>query len=130
MKIEKFEDLEIWKLSIDLVKKIYELTREKEFAKDFSFKDQIRRAVISISSNIVEGFEKNNNNEFIHYLKIAKGSAGEVMNQLYIGKVLFYISDSQFQTMQEHLFILSRKIGAFIAYLQRKRNEKEFIQTR
>lgn len=128
MKIEKFEDLEIWKLSIDLVKKIYELTREKEFAKDFSFKDQIRRAAISISSNIVEGFEKNNNNEFIHYLKIAKGSAGEVMNQLYIGKVLFYIFDSQFQTMQEHLFILSRKIGAFIAYLQRKRNEKEFLQ--
>ncbi len=128
MKIERFEDLEIWRLSIELVRMIYQLTREKEFAKDFSFKDQIRRAVISISSNIVEGFEKNNNNEFIHYLKIAKGSAGEVMNQLYIGKVLFYISDSQFQTMQQYLFILSRKIGAFIVYLQRKRNEKEFIQ--
>ena len=84
MKILKFEDLSIWKLSLRLTKEVYDLTAKKEFFADFGLKNQLRRAVVSISSNVVEGFEKNNNNEFIRYLKIAKGSVGEVRNQLYI----------------------------------------------
>ncbi len=72
MKIKKFEDLEIWKLSLKIAKEIYNLTSKKEFSKDFELKSQIRRAIISVSSNIVEGFEKNNNNEFIY--KIFKNS--------------------------------------------------------
>lgn len=63
MKIEKFEDLEIWKLSLKITKDIYDLTSKGKFAKDFGLRDQIRRAIVSVSSNIVEGFEKNNNNE-------------------------------------------------------------------
>ena len=65
MKILKFEDLEIWKLSLKITKAIYDLTSEGKFSKDFGLRDQIRRAMISVSSNIVEGFEKRNNNEFI-----------------------------------------------------------------
>lgn len=80
MRITKFEDLNIWKLSLEITKEIYDLTSQKEFSRDFCLRDQIRRAVISISSNIAEGFEKNNNNEFIRYLKIAKGSVGETNN--------------------------------------------------
>ncbi len=72
MKITKFEELNIWKLSLKITKSIYDLTSKKEFVREFGLKDQIRRAVVSISSNIVEGFEKNNNNEFIRYLKINK----------------------------------------------------------
>lgn len=71
---------------------IYNMAAKKDFSRDFALRDQIRRAIISVSSNIVEGFEKNNNNEFIRYLKIAKGSAGEARNQLYIALAVKYIT--------------------------------------
>ena len=72
MKIIKFEDLEIWKQSLTITRNVYDLLAKKEFNLEFELKNQIKRAVISISSNIVEGFEKNNNNEFIRFLKISK----------------------------------------------------------
>jgi four helix bundle protein len=81
MKIQRFEELNIWKLSLLITRIIYDLSAKPNFARDFGLRDQIRRAVISISSNIVEGFEKNNNNEFVRFLKIAKGSVGEVRNR-------------------------------------------------
>lgn len=89
MKINKFEDLEIWKLSLKITKIIYDLTAKREFSRDFGLRDQIRRAIISVSSNVVEGFEKNNNNEFIRFLKIAKGS----LVRLEISFTLLYQSD-------------------------------------
>ncbi len=58
MKIQKFEDLNIWKDSLKITKDIYDLTSKKEFSRDFGLRDQIRRAIVSVSSNIVEGFEK------------------------------------------------------------------------
>ena len=93
MKITKFEDLAIWKLSLKITKSIYDITAKKEFFKDFSLVSQLRRAIVAVSSNIVEGFEKNNNNEFARYLRIAKGSAGEVRNQLYICREISYVTD-------------------------------------
>ncbi|MGB9847680.1 MAG: four helix bundle protein [Minisyncoccia bacterium] len=72
MKVNKFEDLEIWQLAIKITKFIYNITSKKDFSKDFELKSQIRKAVISISSCIVEGFEKNNNNEFKRFLEITK----------------------------------------------------------
>jgi len=93
MRYYRFEELAIWKLSLKITKLVYDLTFNKYFIKDFSLRDQIRRATVSISSNIVEGFEKNNNNEFIRYLKIAKGSLGEIRNQLYIAKSVKYIKE-------------------------------------
>ncbi len=92
MKINKFEDLNIWKLSLKIIKDIYDLTAKKEFSKDFELRSQTRKSIISVSSNIVEGFEKNNNNEFIRFLKIAKGSLGETRNQLYIALAVGYIT--------------------------------------
>lgn len=127
MKIRKFENLEIWKLALKITKEIYDLTGKKEFSKDFSLRDQLRRAIISVSSNIVEGFEKNNNNEFIRFLKIAKGSVGEVRNQLYIALVVGYISNQEFQKVNSHLENLAGQIGGFIQYLERKRKNKEFV---
>ena len=94
--IKKFEDLKVWKLSLEITKEIYDLSFKPNFKNDFSLRDQIRRAVISISSNIVEGFEKNNNNEFVRFLKISKGSVGEVRNQLYIALSIGYISQNEF----------------------------------
>lgn len=65
MKIEKFEDLEIWQNSIEVIPLIYKMTYKEKISRDFGFKDQIRRAVISISNNIAEGFERQSNSEFI-----------------------------------------------------------------
>ena len=127
MKITKFEDLKIWKLSLRITKIIYDLTSKGRFSKDFGLRDQIRRAIISVSSNIVEGFEKNNNNEFIRFLKIAKGSAGEVRNQLYIALTVGYITKSEFERVNKELIDLSNQIGSFINYLVTKRKNKEFL---
>jgi len=127
MKIQKFEDLEIWKLSLKITKEIYDLTSKKEFSKDFKLRDQIRGAIISVSSNIVEGFEKNNNNEFIRFLKMAKGSVGEVRNQLYIALTVSYVTDQEFQKINKELEDLANQIGGFIVYLEKKRKNKEFI---
>lgn len=128
MKITRFEDLNIWKLSLKITKEIYDLTSKDGFSKDFALRDQIRRAAISISSNIVEGFEKSNNNEFIRFLKVAKGSTGEVRNQLYIAFAVNYICEEEFKTLNDDLLNLSNQIGSFISYLTRKRKNKEFIQ--
>ena len=127
MKIKRFEDLNIWKLSLQITKEIYDLTAKKEFSKDFKLRDQIRGAIISVSSNIVEGFEKNNNNEFIRFLRISKGSAGEVRNQLYIAIAVGYITKEEFEKTSKKLEDLMNQIGKFISYLTEKRRNKEFI---
>jgi four helix bundle protein len=128
VKIQKFEDLLIWKLSLKITKEIYDITSKEKFAKDFGLRDQIRRAIVSVSSNVVEGFEKNNNNEFIRFLKIAKGSVGESRNQLYIALVVVYISQEEFDKINAELEDLARQIGGFIVYLQRKKENKEFLR--
>lgn len=127
MKIKRFEELNIWKLAIKITKEIYDLTAKKEFSKDFGLRDQIRRAIISVSSNIVEGFEKNNNNEFIRFLKIAKGSVGETRNQLHIALVVNYITNQEFEEINKELEDLAGQIGGFIIYLENKRKNKEFL---
>jgi len=127
MLIKKFEELPIWKLSLKITKEIYDLTAMNKFARDFGLRDQIRRAVVSISSNIVEGFEKNNNNEFVRYLKIAKGSVGEVRNQLYIALNISYVSSKEFNRLNAELEKLAGQIGGFILYLLKRKIDKEFL---
>jgi four helix bundle protein len=126
MKIQKFEDLPVWQESIDLGKEIYLLTSSGRFEKDYSFKDQIRKAVISISSNIAEGFERSNNNEFIRFLLIAKGSLGEVRSQLYFAFVLEYINRQSFDNMNSRLELLAKQIGSFISYLKKAKKDGNF----
>lgn len=127
MKINNFEELQIWKDSIQQAKEIYSLTSNVKFSKDFSLRDQIRRAIVSVSSNIVEGFERSNNNEFIRFLKIAKGSLGEVRSQLYLATVLNYVGNRQQDALDKKLMELSTQIGKFISYLETKRKNKEFL---
>ena len=68
MRYKRFEEIPIWQFTLEITKIIYDLTSNSKWSKDFGLRDQIRRAIISVSSNIVEGFEKNNNNEFIRFL--------------------------------------------------------------
>lgn len=127
MKIHKYEDLDIWKLSIEISLLIYKCTSNQAFRKDYGLSDQVRRAIVSVSSNIAEGFERSNNNEFIHFLKIAKGSAGEVRSQLFIASKLKYISLSEFTYLSDKLIILSSQLGKFITYLSQKRKNDQFL---
>lgn len=128
MKINRFEELRIWKLSLKITKSIYDITSKREFAKDFGLRDQIRRAIVSVSSNIVEGFEKNNNNEFIRFLKISKGSVGEVRNQLHIALTINYITQIEFDNLYKETEDLSKQLGGFISYLEAKRKNRQFIK--
>jgi four helix bundle protein len=117
MKINRFEELKAWQLSRNLVKEIYKVTNEGEFRKDFALRDQIRRAGLSVMSNIAEGFERRSKNELIQFLFISKGSSGEVRSQLYLARDLKYISDVQFKELFNLSETVSRTISGFIKYL-------------
>jgi four helix bundle protein len=93
-KIKKFEDIESWKRARSLTKNIYEITATGKFAHDFGLKDQIRRACVSILSNIAEGFERGGDKEFLQFLALAKGSCGEARAQLYCARPGVYFSCS------------------------------------
>ena len=81
MKIERFEDMEMWQKARELSKIVYEITRREKFSKDYRFRDQIRAAAGSVMDNIAEGFEREGNKEFIKFLSYSKGSIGEVRSQ-------------------------------------------------
>ncbi len=119
MTIKYFEDLEVWKEARRLTKAIYKLTQDARFAKDYSLCDQIRRAAVSVMSNIAEGFERSGNQEFLQFLYIAKGSCGEVRSQLYIGLDQGYMQPSEFNELMTSVKRLSVMISNFIDYLRR-----------
>lgn len=126
MKFTQFEDMEIWKDAIQLTTIIYQITNHGDFKKDFWLRDQIRRAANSVSSNIVEGFERQNNNEFIRFLKIAKWSCGEVRNQIHIALNVWYIEQPNFETSKNTSLVLSKKLSWFIKYLENNRKQWNF----
>jgi len=117
-KVKKFEDVIAWQKARELVKMVYEMTREGDFAKDFSLKDQIRRAAVSIMSNIAEGFSRQTDKEFIQFLYIAKGSVSETQSQLYVARDLGYIEIEEFNKVYETASEIARLITGFIRYLQ------------
>ena len=116
--ITRFEEIEGWKTSRQLTNMIYKLTEQGVFTKDYGLKDQIRRATVSIMSNIAEGFESRTDTQFINFLGHAKGSAGEVRSQLYIALDLKYISEEQFAEAYELADKSSRQITRFMNYLE------------
>ena len=118
MRIERFEDLEVWKLSREITHRIYSITESDKFIRDFDLKRQIRRASISVMANISEGFERRSNKEFVQFLFIAKGSAGEVRSQLYVARDLNYISNIDFKDLKDKIEIISKSLSGFIKYLR------------
>jgi four helix bundle protein len=117
---KNFEELPVWKNSRELTTQIYKLTKNSKFRRDFSLVDQIRRCSISISSNIAEGFERGSKKEFIQFLYIAKGSAGELRSQLYTALDLGYIDKVMHQTFLTQAESLSRQLAAFITSIKEK----------
>ena len=116
-KIEKFEDIDAWKKARELSKSIYDISSQGDFSRDYGLRDQIRRAAVSVMSNIAEGFERRGDTEFRRFLAIAKGSAGEVRAQLYIALDAGLISQEQFDELYDLTSDVASLIGGFLRYL-------------
>jgi len=112
--IEKFEDILIWQKAHIFSTDIYKLMKEN---RDYSFRDQMQRAVVSIMNNIAEGFERRGNKEFRQFLFIAKGSCGEVRSMLYLARDLEYINQSSFENLMERALEISRMLSGLIKKL-------------
>ncbi len=119
MKIKRFEDIESWKLAREFVKDIYSIS---SLEKDYGLKDQIRRAAVSIMSNISEGFDSGSNKYFVQFLNYSYRSASEVQSLLYVCKDLSYISNQKFNDYYMKAASIKNLIGGFIKFL--KKNNK------
>lgn len=116
--INRFEDIEAWKTARQLTNMVYALTNLPALNRDFGLRDQIRRASISVMSNIAEGFESRTDIQFINFLGIARASAGELRAQLYIALDQNYITNEQFEEAFTLAQTCSRQISNFIKYLE------------
>lgn len=122
-KINSFEDLEVWQLSMALCTEVYALTNTDLFAKDFGLKDQIRRSAVSVPSNISEGFERDSNNQFLYFLAISKGSCGELRTQLTIAFNLNYLTEEKYLLMKNKCIETSKQLSGFSKYLKSFKNK-------
>ena len=110
-KIEYFEDLFIWRKAVEFAKEIYLITEKKSLKNDFGLKNQMRDSAVSISSNIAEGFERRSRKEYLNFLNIAKGSAGEIRSQLYVTFEIGYLEKSELECLREKAKFLSGSIS-------------------
>jgi four helix bundle protein len=115
--IEKFEDIEAWQRARVLCREIYKVTAQENFSRDRGLCGQIRRAAVSVMSNIAEGFERGGNKEFLNFLLVAKGSAGEVRAQLYIALDAGFLSEPEFAHLNSLCIETSRLTSGLMRYL-------------
>ncbi|MGH9915830.1 MAG: four helix bundle protein [Pyrinomonadaceae bacterium] len=121
-RVERFEDLIAWQKARLLTRKIYVVTEQGQFAKDFGLRDQIRRAAVSIMSNLAEGFERGRSTEFHQFLSIAKGSCAELRAQLYVALDAGHINEDKFNELMIDGMEVGRIIGGLRAAIQRQRD--------
>ncbi len=129
-KVTRFEDLITWQKAIELTGIIFALTKSDKFSRDLQLKDQMCRAVISVPANIAEGFERDGNREFVKFLSIAKGSAGEVRSLLYLALDLDYISPEQMNDAKALSIETAKLIGGLIRYVQGSNKRGRKFQNR
>ena len=115
---QNFEDIEAWQRARELTRRVYEVSDAGPFARDFGLRDQMRRAAVSVMSNIAEGFERSGTAEFVQFLSNAKGSAGEVRAQLYVALDRKYIDTTTFQELSQLAAKISRMISSLMTYLR------------
>jgi four helix bundle protein len=116
-KVSRFEELEVWQEARVFAKRVFELTHDLTFSRDFGYINQINNAAGSIMDNIAEGFERGGRIEFIQFLSIAKASAGEVRSQVYRGLDRNYFSDPIYQELSNAIETISKRLSAFILSL-------------
>jgi len=124
MRIKSFEDIEAWQLARELARKVYRLTKNTRFAKDFGLKGQIQDAAGSSMHNIAEGFDSETNAEFIRFLRYAKRSCTEVQSELYLALDEEYISAVEFKDVYEQARKTRAAIYGFIKYLKKYEKNK------
>ena len=117
-KVERFEDLNTWQKARELNRDIYSVSKGRTFSRDYAFCSQIRRASVSVMSNIAEGFERGGDKEFVQFLSVAKGSCGEVRSQIYVALDQEYITQEKFDAIREKALEVSRLLSGFMRYLQ------------
>jgi four helix bundle protein len=116
--INRFEEIEAWQTARELTRSVYALSADGAFSRDFGLRDQMRRAAVSILSNIAEGFESRTEGLFVEFLGRAKGSAGELRAQGYVAHDAGYLSSEQTRKLQEQSEKCSRQISRFMEYLK------------
>ncbi len=116
--ITRFEEIQAWQTARQLTNIVYACSNQAGFNRDFGLRDQIRRAAVSVMSNIAEGFESRTDVQFINFLGMARASAGEVRAQLYIALDQKYITDEQFKDAFALAEMSARQIAKFIQYLE------------
>jgi four helix bundle protein len=122
--IKRFEEIEAWRTARELTRLIYALSSKGTFGRDFGLRDQMRRAAVSILSNIAEGFESRSQALFIDFLGHAKGSAGELRAQMYVALDAGHLDKSQFEQVFDLVEKCSRQIASFMAYLETQPNRR------
>ena len=118
-KIRTFEDLVAWQKAIAFVKQVYLITETGELKRDFGLKDQLRRASVSIPTNIAEGFERASRKEYLLFLNIAKGSAGEVRSLSRVAFEVGYLSQKTYDDLREAALVISKSLFNQIQAIKR-----------
>jgi four helix bundle protein len=120
MTYQRFEDLPVWQEAIRLAEKVYGLTEDAAFQKQYSLRDQLERATVSVSNNVAEGFERGTTQELLTFLYIARGSAGEVRSMLCLLERLRHFAHlkSQISDLKSLAESCSRQLRAWAAGLQ------------
>lgn len=116
---KSFEEINAWQRARDLTSRVYQISSEGDFARDYGLRDQMRRACISIMSNIAEGYERSGTKEFVQFLSVAKGSVGEVRSQLYVALDQGYISEAIFEQLAGEAMEISRMLSGLMKYLRK-----------
>jgi four helix bundle protein len=116
--VNNFEELNVWKDAKKMVVAVYKATLQNPMKRDFGFRDQIQRAAVSIMNNIAEGFERDNNKDFVRFLGFSKGSAGEVRSMLYIALELEYITKEKFDELHKLSMAIIKQIAKLKKYLR------------
>jgi len=119
-RIESFEDLLVWQKGIALVKHVYLVTETGLLRKDFGLRDQLRRAAVSIPTNIAEGFERSFHKEYLRFLNIAKGSAGEVRSLLRVALEIGCLDKSQYDVLKAAVVELSSYLSNQVRALKER----------
>jgi four helix bundle protein len=119
MKIERFEELDVWQDARELCGLIINLCNNNLLSKDFTLRNQLLSSSGSIMDNIAEGYERGGNKELIQFLFIAKGSCGEARSQVYRALDFGYISIEESERVIELLLTISKKLSGFISYLKK-----------
>ena len=121
--IKRFEDLEVWQIARELAKGIYRAAETQKLGRDYSLLNQMKRAAVSISSNIAEGFERGSRKQHIEFTYLAKGSAGELRSQVIVARDAGLLDEGAYSWLMERCDACSRKLSAYLSRLKETKNE-------